>query len=97
MEENVRKRLNEVLSDLDRIRSIKGVKQVEKITDDEPLKHSDGEGRQGESNKYSYIYHIEDINMFIKVKTRTDSYGDNESIYGVQLVEPKQKTVTIYE
>lgn len=60
--------------------------------------YNDGEGVQGESNNYSLIYKVNfEENLFVKIDCTTDSYGYNDSIVSIQLVEGKEKTIIIYE
>ncbi len=35
--------------------------------------------------------------VFVKIRIKTDSYGENESIVGIQFVKPVVKSVTDYE
>lgn len=59
----------------------------------------DSDGRQGEYNeRFEYLQHPDmPKNIFLQITYRSDSYGDNESIYEYKFVEGKAKTITIYE
>jgi hypothetical protein len=60
------------------------------------IKNPDGE--QGEEGLTYEFYEVKgEENLFIRLTITTDSYGDNESIQGVQFVRPKEKTVTVFE
>lgn len=56
-----------------------------------------GEGYQGSEGYKYYIYALPNSLGFIKVVTQTDSYDSNEKLAGVQMVQPKEKTVVVYE
>lgn len=57
-----------------------------------------GEGVQGESDEYFDIYKIKsEKNLYIRVKTETDSYGDNEMPSGIEFVQATDKTVTEFK
>lgn len=56
-------------------------------------------GYQGEYNeRFEYFKHP-DIpeNIFLKITYQTDSYGSNEGITEMTLVEGKAKTITVFE
>jgi len=56
------------------------------------------DGGQGEEGLTHEFYEVKgEENLFIRLTITTDSYGDNESIQGVQFVRPKEKTVTVFE
>lgn len=54
--------------------------------------------REYEGASFEEVYDIglED-GMFLKLYISSDSYGDNESINGVEFVKGKEKTVIVYE
>lgn len=52
----------------------------------------------GYNETFEFYQHPEmPKNIFLKITMRTDSYGDNDSIYEIQFVEGNVKTITIYE
>lgn len=57
------------------------------------------QGNQGEYNEKFIFYKHPDFpeGVFLRETLTTDSYGENESITKVELVEGKEKTVTIFE
>jgi hypothetical protein len=76
------KLLNEKLNDLDTLRRTK----VEK---------SKVENEDCMPEWYEVCPFDEDT--FIRLKVRMDSYGENESVVGIEFVKPKQVTTTNYE
>lgn len=53
---------------------------------------------QGEKGETFEVYNVGlPDGMFLKITTITDSYGDNESVGGIEFVKGKEKTVTVYE
>lgn len=55
------------------------------------------EGKQGDYNESWKVYETSDPNLFWKIIFRTNSYGYDDSIYSIQLVEKKIKEVQVYE
>lgn len=81
MELELRK-LNAILGNLNSLRSdYKKSKEVERV----------------DSEQYYEIYHIEEYNIWIRLDIRIDSYGDNETIYGLTFVKPVEKKIKGYE
>jgi len=84
------KQLNEILSDLSSIRyGSKGFKRVQEKTEYEIR----GEGEQGEEGLSYEVYSTPYPDLYIKLEVKTDSYGYNEHVSGIQFVEPKEKVV----
>lgn len=83
MEDKIRIRLNEVLSNIPNILSVKGVELVSSKND--------------ECTEQIIIkfYHITDIDTYISIGYEYDSYSGDDRIYKVQIVKPIiMKTVT---
>lgn len=57
------------------------------------------DGEQGEYNETFKFYRHPEMppNIFLQVVFVTDSYGDNQTISEMKLVEGKEKKITIYE
>ena len=85
--------INEALGDINNLRYCKKFAKVASETID----NLRGYERQGEYNEVIEIYDLKVDNLFIKLTLRTDSYGEDEKIYSVQIVAPVVKTVTDYE
>lgn len=91
---NVEK-LNEVLSDLEGFRNSNVAVHTDVANE---IDNSYGEGIQGEEGLSFEVFETDGLDgYFVKLEIRTDSYGDNERISGVQFVKPKEKTVVVYE
>lgn len=87
------KKINEALSDIDALRSgRKFTKVSENIVD-----NLRGREQQGEYNEIIEIYSLGEDDLHIKLCLRSDSYGDNESVYSIQIVKPIVKQVTDFE
>lgn len=56
-----------------------------------------GDDRQGEYNEIIEIYSLGKDDLHLKLTLRTDSYGDNESVFSIQIVKPIIKQVTDFE
>lgn len=84
------KQLNELLKDL---REIRNGKMVTK----DVVHQIDGEGDMGEEGVSFEVYKIPYDGMHIRLKIVTDSYGDNESIAGIEFVQPIEKTIKTFE
>lgn len=89
--------VNEILADLEDIRNSYGNKKMKKITEEiiYEINNSYGDGEQGAEGQKYEIYQYK--GLFIKLDIRTDSYGENESVRGIQFVTPTEKTVLVYE
>ena len=87
------KKINEILSDLS------GLRNRSKPVHREVVNEVNGDySSQGEAGESYEVYDVGlNEGMFIKLKISTDSYGDNESIDGIEFVKAKQKTVQVYE
>lgn len=59
----------------------------------------DGDGRQGEYNESFIFYRHPNFpeNVFFKETYQTDSYGDRDQLIKIELVEGREKTITVYE
>lgn len=83
-------KINEVLKDLKQLR-YRGkpveVEVVKEIRDEE----------QGEEGLSYEIYNLDTDDLYVKLKINTDSYGDNESITGLEFVKPKEVIVTKFQ
>jgi len=89
--------VNEILADFRNIRSSwkndKWTKVSEKVS-----KEIEGEGEQGEEGEATEVYQSKLYpSIYVKFELRTDSYGDNEHVIGVQFVKPIIKEVTDFE
>lgn len=74
------------------------LKQVERQEVSTPINTHYGDGLQGEENVFVKIYQsVQQPNIYIKVTYFTDSYGSGSYVRGVQFVQPKEKTVTVFE
>ena len=83
------KKLNNVLKNLDNLKKVATF--VEKVA----IK----EGKEGEEGEYWSIWKLnEDLEgTFLRVRYFTDSYGDNETLKGVEFVEQVEKKVLQWE
>lgn len=87
-------KVNQILTDL---RNNKLLEKVEENYIDRPIRDNN-DGRQGEENTFYRIFKVKnEDNLFVKIEYYTDSYGDGESIQGIEFVKPKEKVVTVYE
>ena len=83
--------INKILKDLDKLRNGKAIQT-------DVVKEVNGEySNQGEEGLSYEVYRTSIDGIFVRLKITTDSYGDNESISGVEFVKPEQKMVTVYE
>jgi len=59
----------------------------------------DNEMSQGEYDEDTTYYSHADLpeSIFVAVCVQSDSYGDNEHVSSVQLVEGKPRTITVFE
>jgi anaerobic ribonucleoside-triphosphate reductase len=85
------KQLNEMLSNLNNIRyGSKGYKRVqEKVEHKVDVNYE----RQGEEGLSYEVYSTPYPELYIRLEVKTDSYGDNEHVSGIQFVEPKEKVI----
>ncbi len=83
------KKLNEVFKNL---RNIK-LKKVSTTQSDNFYE----EKNQGEEGERIDVYELGFDDLFIKITTVSDSYGNNESIDSIQFVKPIVKQVTDFE
>ena len=87
------KKINEVLSDLSAYNLSKKYPKVE-------TKQSDNyheEKNQGEFGVKTEVFKLDFDDLFLKVTTHTDSYGDRETVAKVEFVKPVVKQITVYE
>lgn len=85
------KQLNKFLADIESIRSgTPEAKEVKKEIEDP-------DGEQGEEGVSFEVYKTSFDGMYVKLTIKTDSYGDNERITGIQFVKPTTKTVSVFE
>lgn len=84
------KQLNDLLGDLQNLRNTKYEQRI--------VEHEiDGEGSQGDEGLSYEVYKVPfEEGLFLKLKITTDSYGDNESIAGVEFVKPIEKKILQY-
>ena len=89
--------INELLKDFSTIRNIYGGSKFTKVATQiiSEIDSSYGEGEQGFEGQTFEIYQYGEI--FIKLDIRSDSYGDNEHIAGLQFVKPIVKSVESFE
>lgn len=85
-----RERINEVIGN---IRDITGMSEVNEI---QHVRESEPEGYEGSTGQHYKIFHITDIDTYIKVIYHITSYNEVE-LNGVQIVEPKNESVTTYK
>ena len=89
MEDRLKTRLNEVFSNLYSLNTIKNLKYIESV--DVKLHDS---GVEGEMYK---IFLIEDLDIYLKITYKSDSYGDNQSVHSIMFVEPIEETKVVYK
>lgn len=82
------KQLNEVLKDIPALRS----KRVERTVEHEV----DGESQGDEGVAYE-VCPLPYDGLYVRLRITTDSYGDNESVSGIEFVQPIEKQITRYE
>ncbi len=83
--------VNEILKNFNNLRRGK----AENI---EVVKKVNGEyTSQGETGLSYEVYKTPIDGVYVKLEIITDSYGDDETINGIEFVKPIQKTVTIFE
>jgi len=51
---------------------------------------------QGETGEKVEVFDIQIDGMYLQVTTKSDSYGDNETVSSMQFVQPITKEVTDY-
>lgn len=81
--------INRLLANLNNPTATVGVKKVEKTGSNNV--DIDGYG------EYTIIYETPLENVFMSITYRTDSYGENNHIYKVQFVQPREKVVVNYD
>ena len=54
-------------------------------------------GDQGEEGETIRVFDVFDGKFFLKLNIGTDSYGDNEFVRSISIVQGKTKKVTVYE
>ena len=88
-------RLNEILGDLE---SFRRLRKREKVNGDsiEVIKTID-DIHQGEYGQSFEIYFIKDLDIWIRLEIRTDSYGECDYIHGISFVKPIEKIITRFE
>lgn len=80
--------LNECLSDIQKLRSTKiKTEEIHKV---------DGETQGDEGVSYE-ICPLPHDGLFVRLKITTDSYGDRESVSGIEIVKPFLEEITKYE
>lgn len=52
---------------------------------------------QGEEGETIRVFDVFDGKFFLKLNIGTDSYGDNEFVRSISIVQGKTKKVTVYE
>lgn len=84
------KKINEVLSDI-------RYPNLKKVSDKQPGGYW-SEKDQGDTAHREVIFDLEDgSGLFLKITYEVGSYGEEETVISVQFVEPKEKTVVVYE
>lgn len=83
----------------DKLKNLSTLRHSSKLVHKEVVNEVDGDyGSQGEQGLTYEVYDIGlEAGMFVKLSITTDSYGDNESISGLEFVQGKEKKVTVYE
>jgi hypothetical protein len=82
-------KLNKILRDLPALR--RGNLLTKHV-----IKAIDPDGEQGEDGISYEVYQISGTDIFVKLEIHTDSYGDNEHVFGIQFVQPVEKKITDY-
>lgn len=88
-------RLNEVFSKLESMGSVKGVNRVHSEIVKE-LPDGCDEFNQGEGGESFDIFHVEDLDIHLKVTKETDSYNEHEWVSKVEFVTPRKVEKVIY-
>lgn len=89
------KKLNEALAKVHELHYCKVLRKISSSNDNHL--GDDGEGMEDAYNTIIDMYEFDkDNNIFLRVERRTDSYGDNEYVYGVTFVTPIEKKVIDY-
>lgn len=86
-------KINQLLSDIDNMSSNKSVKR---ISIDKPEGYGEEQYDGNELQKIE-IFDIDEDNVFLKVVTSIDSYGERERITSIQFVKPVKKEVIVYD
>ena len=88
------KRINEILSDL----SERGLeKKFKQVSTETPRNYWNEKSEGGEDIKTEVYEFDKEENIFLKIQRRTDSYGDNETLFSISFVKPVEIKVTAYE
>ena len=95
MEAILKNRLNDVFKNLESMGSAKGVQRVHSEVVKE-LPKGECEFSQGEGGEKFDIFHIEDLDIHIKVTKSTDSYAENEWVSAIEFVTPKKVEKIVY-
>ena len=88
------KLINESLKDLEELRYNKS-KRIKKEIINEVAGDSSTQGEEGLAYEF-YEIGLAD-NFILKMTITTDSYGEDESITGIEFVKPIKKQVTVFE
>jgi hypothetical protein len=88
-----------LLKDLQDLLTNKSKYKVSEQEGYQGVRNIDYEGQQGEYNeKFIYYKHPKlPENVFMKETYITDSYGNDYSLFSVEFVQGKSKTITVYE
>lgn len=87
------KQINEILSNLN---SYSLDKKFKKVQDQTPDNYHE-EKNQGEEGQRTVVYDVKLEGVYLKVTYVTDSYGDNETVGGIEFVKPQTKQVVVFE
>ncbi len=86
-------RINEILSDIDSINSVKGLKLISSNKSE----NYGEESYEHEEREKVDLFDIGHDVLLLQVVSRVDSYGDNERVVSLKFVKPIQKEVIVYE
>ena len=90
----INKALNEIASTGDS--GLKLSTFVEQRTNHQGIPN-DYDGYQGEYNSYYKIYKIKDIDLYVSLEYRTNSYGEDDRMFNLNFVQPVKKEILTYE
>ena len=85
------KKLNEILSNLENPGD-----KLKLISSDEGDNFYEGKN-QGQEGLKVEIFDIQEDGVFLKVVTKSDSYGSNEKVSSIQFVAAQEKTITEFK
>lgn len=88
--------LNKILINLGSPHSNSLLKFIKKVDEDTPIR-PDEDGRMGEENTFYQIFQVVGTEFYLRINYYTDSYGNGDYVRGVQIVQPKEKLVTVFE